>query len=65
MIETPSRPFPREVETDRLFLRQFHEHDFEAYLRIVSNPEVRRYFGNSDAPSREEGWRHMAMLAGI
>jgi RimJ/RimL family protein N-acetyltransferase len=57
--------YPREVETERLLLRQFREQDFEAYLRIVSDPEVRRYFGNPDAPARDEAWRHMAMVAGI
>jgi RimJ/RimL family protein N-acetyltransferase len=46
-------------------LRQFREDDFEAYLRMMSDPEVRRYLGGGDVPSREEGWRHMAMQAGI
>jgi RimJ/RimL family protein N-acetyltransferase len=46
-------------------LRQFREDDFEAYLGIVSDSEVRRYLGGGDAPSREEAWRHMAMVAGI
>ena len=31
----------------------------------MSDPEVRRYLGSGDAPSREETWRHMAMHAGI
>jgi RimJ/RimL family protein N-acetyltransferase len=48
-----------------LLLRQFREDDFEAYLRIVSDPEVGRYLGGGDAPTREEAWRHMAMVAGI
>jgi ribosomal-protein-alanine N-acetyltransferase len=26
---------------------------------------VRRYLGGGDAPTREEAWRHMAMVAGI
>ena len=34
-----SAGYPREVETDRLLLRQFRDDDFEPYLRIVSNPD--------------------------
>jgi RimJ/RimL family protein N-acetyltransferase len=57
--------FPREVETERLLLRQFREDDFEAYLGIMSDPGVRRFIGGGDAPSRMEAWRGMAMHAGI
>jgi RimJ/RimL family protein N-acetyltransferase len=31
----------------------------------VSDAEVRRFIGGGPAPTREEAWRHMAMLAGI
>jgi RimJ/RimL family protein N-acetyltransferase len=53
------------VETERLVLRQFRDTDFEAYFRLVSNPEVLRFTGGGVAPTREDAWRHMAMLAGI
>jgi len=46
-------------------LRQFREQDFEPYLRILSDPGVRRHLGGGDAPSREDAWRHMALMAGI
>jgi RimJ/RimL family protein N-acetyltransferase len=46
-------------------LRQFRQEDFEAYLRILSDPDVLRFIGGGVAPSREDAWRHMAMLAGI
>lgn len=46
-------------------LRQFRDADFEAYLHIVSDPEVLRFIGGGVAPTREEAWRHMAMQAGI
>jgi RimJ/RimL family protein N-acetyltransferase len=57
--------YPREVETERLRLRQFREPDFEPYLRIESNPDVRQSFHRVGAPSRDEIWRGMAMLAGV
>ena len=46
-------------------LRQFRNADFEAYLRIVSDPEVGRFIGGGMARTREDAWRHMAMLAGM
>ena len=46
-------------------LRQFCDADFEAYFRILSNPEVGRFIGGGTAPAREDAWRHMAMVAGI
>jgi RimJ/RimL family protein N-acetyltransferase len=57
--------YPREVVTERLILRQFREQDFEAYFRILSHPEVRPYVGRGAVLTREDAWRHMAMLAGI
>jgi RimJ/RimL family protein N-acetyltransferase len=57
--------FPREVETERLLLRQFREQDFAAYFDLFSDAEVRRYVGGGVMPTREEAWRHMAMVAGI
>jgi RimJ/RimL family protein N-acetyltransferase len=46
-------------------LRQFRGADFEGYFRLVSDPEVRRFIGGGEVPTREDAWRHMAMLAGI
>jgi RimJ/RimL family protein N-acetyltransferase len=57
--------YPREVETERLLLRQFRGDDFEPYLRIASNPDVRRSLHRVGEPSRDETWRSMAMLAGV
>jgi RimJ/RimL family protein N-acetyltransferase len=57
--------FPREVETERLLLRQFRDADFEPYLRIVSDPDVRRAFHRVDTPTPDDTWRSMAMLAGV
>jgi RimJ/RimL family protein N-acetyltransferase len=57
--------FPREVETERLLLRQFRDQDFEAYFGMVSDPEVRQFIGGGTVSTREDAWRHMAMLAGM
>ncbi len=53
------------METERLLLRQFREQDFEAYFRLFTDPEVRRFVGGGAKPTRGEVWRHMAMVAGI
>ena len=53
------------METERLHLRQFREQDFDAYFGLFSDPEVRRFVGGGEMPTREDAWRHMAMLAGI
>lgn len=52
-----------ELETDRLFLRQWRESDFEPYAEICADPEVMRYVGGK-ALSRLEAWRHMAFIIG-
>jgi RimJ/RimL family protein N-acetyltransferase len=65
MLREVHDAYPRDVETERLLLRQFRDADSEAYFRIVSNPEVRRFIGGGAVPTREDAWRHMAMLAGI
>ncbi|MGA7989231.1 MAG: GNAT family N-acetyltransferase [Candidatus Dormiibacterota bacterium] len=57
--------FPREVETERLLLRQFRDADFEAYFGLFADAEVRRFIGGGVMPTREDAWRHMAMLAGV
>ena len=56
--------FPREVETERLLLRQFRDQDFEAYFHLVSDSEVGRFIGGGVAPTREESWRHETLSYG-
>jgi len=53
----------QELETERLLLRQFGEHDFEDYARITADPEVMRYVGGT-ALSREEAWLSLGYLLG-
>src|SRR5215208_6657652 len=43
-----------EIETERLLLRRFTSDDFDALFKILSNPEVTKYFGEGNTPSREE-----------
>ncbi|SHG93389.1 GNAT family N-acetyltransferase [Ferrimonas marina] len=52
-----------ELETERLRLRQWQHTDFEAYAALCADPEVMRYLGG-DVMSREDAWRHLAMIAG-
>jgi len=55
--------FPREVETERLLLRQFRQSDLDAYAQMLADPEIVEYF--PDGPlTRDQAWRHMAMLIG-
>jgi RimJ/RimL family protein N-acetyltransferase len=51
------------LETERLRLRQFGEHDLDAYARITADPEVMRFVGGS-ALSRDEAWRSLGYLLG-
>lgn len=37
-------PAPREVETDRILLRQWREEDFPPFASLTADPEVMRYF---------------------
>lgn len=37
-------PTPREVETDRIRLRQWREEDFAPFAALTADPEVMRYF---------------------
>jgi ribosomal-protein-alanine N-acetyltransferase len=43
-----------EIETARLRLRRFTPNDFDALFQIFSNPQVTKYFGEGDTPSKEE-----------
>jgi RimJ/RimL family protein N-acetyltransferase len=55
--------FPREVETERLLLRQFRQSDLDAYAQLLGDQEIARYFPDGTLP-RDQAWRHMSMLAG-
>lgn len=56
--------YPREVETARLRLRAFRQSDFETYAATMADPEVMRFLGDGGVASRQEAWRHLAMIAG-
>ena len=43
-----------EIETERLRLRRFTPNDFDALFHILSNPQVTKFFGEGDTPSKEE-----------
>ncbi len=43
-----------EIETEQLLLRRFTPQDFDALFKILSNPEVTKFFGEGDTPSKEE-----------
>ena len=51
------------IETERLLLRQFSEHDLDDYARITGDPEVMRYVGGTPL-SREDAWRSLSYLLG-
>ncbi|MBY5991511.1 GNAT family N-acetyltransferase [Ferrimonas balearica] len=53
----------RELETERLRLRQWQDKDLDAYAALCADEEVMRYLGGTTL-SREEAWRHMAVMAG-
>src|SRR5262249_54356501 len=50
--------------TDRLRLRGFTPHDFEAYAAILADPEVTRYLRYGRPYTRSEAWQHLAALVG-
>jgi RimJ/RimL family protein N-acetyltransferase len=52
------------LETARLVLRPFRAEDIDAYAAMCADPEVMRYLGDGEPLSREDAWRHMAMLSG-
>jgi RimJ/RimL family protein N-acetyltransferase len=55
--------FPREVETERLLLRQFRQSDLDAYADLLGDAEIARYFPDGTL-TRDQAWRHMSMLTG-
>lgn len=52
------------LETDRLRLRGIEESDFEAYARMLSEPEVARHLGDGRPVSTVEAWRQIAVILG-
>ncbi len=52
-----------QLETERLLLRQWREHDFEPYAKLCADEVVMRYLGGKPF-TRAEAWRHMAFLIG-
>jgi RimJ/RimL family protein N-acetyltransferase len=51
------------LTTERLYLRMLQESDFEEYAAIHMDPEVTRFTTRAQL-SREDAWRHMAMIVG-
>lgn len=52
------------VETQRLILRPFAEHDVDAYLAIHTAPEVMAALHIDDSFDRNVAWRSLAMWRG-
>lgn len=50
------------IETRRLKLRQWTEHDFDAFARHYADEESAQYVGG--LKNREQAWRHMALQVG-
>lgn len=55
---------PREMETERLILRQFRESDLDAFAEICANPEVMRFIGEFKPLDRMSTWRIIATHLG-
>ena len=52
----------KNVETDRLLLRQWKEADFEHYAEYFADEEMAKYVGG--LKNRDEAWRSMALQIG-
>lgn len=52
----------RELQSDRLFLRQWRAEDIEPYARFFADQDRARYFGGRR--NADDAWRHMAMMIG-
>ena len=54
-----------ELRTQRLILRLFRPTDFDDYAAMCGDAQVMRYLSpTGEVLSREEAWRHLAMLVG-
>lgn len=51
-----------EIETERLWMRQWREGDFPTYAEYYANPRTARFVGGQ--MSRDKAWRHMAAVVG-
>ena len=63
-MQQPSESSFPTLETPRLLLRMFRESDLDAYAQMCGDPEVMRYLNDGEPLSREDAWRHMAMVVG-
>jgi RimJ/RimL family protein N-acetyltransferase len=53
------------LETDRLVLRGWQPGDFEAYAKLLADPDTARFITRQGRPcSKAEAWAEMAFLAG-
>ena len=52
------------VETERLILRPFREHDLDDYTALIQAPEVRASLHSPDDIGREQAWQQMAAWLG-
>lgn len=52
------------ITTERLVLRGFEAHDFEAYAAIMADPAVTRYLGDGQPLERVDAWRQLALVVG-
>jgi RimJ/RimL family protein N-acetyltransferase len=51
------------LETERLVLRPWREHDLDAYAAITANAEVMRWMGRGPF-ARDDAWREIALYLG-
>jgi RimJ/RimL family protein N-acetyltransferase len=52
------------LESERLLLRWFREHDLEQFCQICSDAEVMRFLGDGRPMTEMEVWRQMATFMG-
>jgi RimJ/RimL family protein N-acetyltransferase len=52
------------LASQRLSLRMFRESDLDAYAELCGDPDVMRYIGDGHCMTRDEAWRHMALVLG-
>ena len=51
-----------EIESERLYFRQWRESDFDIFADYYADEELARYVGGTK--TREEAWRKMASMIG-